>query len=287
MRGGEGGDALDGGAGFDTADYSRSSVSVTVDLANGSGTGGEAAGDSLVNIEALIGSAYNDVLKGSAGANTFDGGTGDDRLEGAGGSDRYLFGFDRGNDTIAESGDALDTDRLVLDSAVRTSDVTLIRNGADLIVELEKGPGFLSDRVTVLGHFDGSATGIEEIVFANGTTWDRDAIFANYRNDAFNAADDIIRFADEDISYNITAARLTENDTGASSTDALRIISVQNGVNGTATLNADGSVNFIGAANFNGDAFFDYTVTDGRGRETTATAKVVMRAVNDAPGRCC
>ncbi len=64
-----------GSAGSDTVDYSASGVAVTVDLFNGTGTGGYAQGDSYVSIENVIGSAGNDLFYASTVANTFDGGT--------------------------------------------------------------------------------------------------------------------------------------------------------------------------------------------------------------------
>jgi serralysin len=49
-----GGDTLSGGIGQDTATYAASDFRVTVDLAVGTGTGGDAAGDTLISIENLI-----------------------------------------------------------------------------------------------------------------------------------------------------------------------------------------------------------------------------------------
>ncbi|WP_343525506.1 cadherin domain-containing protein [Sphingomonas sp.] len=99
-----GADMLDGGDGFDTADYSASTASVTVDLSTGTGAGGDAAGDRLVSIEKVIGSAFNDRLVGGNGAETLLGGTGDDVLVGSDGADT-LSGGD-GNDTVDYSGSA-------------------------------------------------------------------------------------------------------------------------------------------------------------------------------------
>ena len=56
LEGGAGADSLDGGANSDTADYSGSILSVTVDLLAGTGSGGDAQGDVLSNIENVTGS---------------------------------------------------------------------------------------------------------------------------------------------------------------------------------------------------------------------------------------
>ena len=98
LRGGSAGDALDGGGGADTATYSASTVRVIVDLALGTGAGGEAAGDTLVNIEHLLGSAFNDILTGSSAANNFNGGDGDDTLSGGADADTLLGAA--GNDVL-------------------------------------------------------------------------------------------------------------------------------------------------------------------------------------------
>jgi hypothetical protein len=62
LVGGAGADQLDGGGGFNTADYSTSSAAVTVNLATGRGAGGDAEGDTLVNIQQVDGSSYDDTL---------------------------------------------------------------------------------------------------------------------------------------------------------------------------------------------------------------------------------
>ena len=87
LEGGAGADRLDGGAGIDTASYAGATGAVTVSLATGTGTAGDAAGDMLVDIENLTGSAFADRLTGDAGVNVLTGGAGDDVLAGLGGAD--------------------------------------------------------------------------------------------------------------------------------------------------------------------------------------------------------
>ena len=82
LIGGAGADALDGGAGNDTASYASSTAAVTVDLNAGTGLGGDAQGDTLTNIENLIGSAFNDTLTGDGNDNVLTGGAGKDILAG-------------------------------------------------------------------------------------------------------------------------------------------------------------------------------------------------------------
>ncbi len=83
---------LEGGAGADTitaiaanraytyASYNGSALGVTVDLQNGTGTGGDAQGDILVNIDNVIGSAQNDLFYASTHANIFYGNGGVDTV---------------------------------------------------------------------------------------------------------------------------------------------------------------------------------------------------------------
>jgi Ca2+-binding RTX toxin-like protein len=75
-----------------TASYTGSAAAVTVDLYTGLGSGGDAAGDVLLNIQNLIGSAHDDVLIGDAGPNFLEGGAGADTLDG-GGADYADYGL--------------------------------------------------------------------------------------------------------------------------------------------------------------------------------------------------
>src|SRR5262249_35237362 len=135
LVGGAGADQLDGGGGFNTADYSTSSEAETVNLATGKGAGGDAEGDTVVNIQEVDGSSYDDTLIGSSGNDTFRGGAGNDTLTGGTGSDSYLFGFGDGRDTIIEQGGASDLDRIVLDPDITTHEVSVVRDGNDLVLE--------------------------------------------------------------------------------------------------------------------------------------------------------
>ncbi len=98
LDGGAGADLLDGGAGIDRVDYGSSGAGVIVDLADGAASGGEAAGDRLIGIEAVEGSAFADTLSGAEGADSFGGGAGDDRIDGRGGNDLLAGGA--GADTL-------------------------------------------------------------------------------------------------------------------------------------------------------------------------------------------
>ncbi|MFG6455798.1 beta strand repeat-containing protein [Roseateles sp. BYS96W] len=104
LEGRAGADTLVGGAGLDTAVYSGSSAGVTLDLAAGTGKGGEADGDTLTQIENVVGSEHDDTLRGDALANVLQGGAGDDLLEGRAGADALQGGA--GNDTASYASSA-------------------------------------------------------------------------------------------------------------------------------------------------------------------------------------
>lgn len=103
--GGADADQFDGGDGIDTSSYAESDVGVMVYLNGTAGSGGDAAGDSYVRVENLIGSAQADALYGNALANSLYGGEGNDTLDGGNGND-FLFG-DAGDDFLF-GGDAAD-----------------------------------------------------------------------------------------------------------------------------------------------------------------------------------
>jgi len=282
LRGRLGADVIDGRGGFDTADYSLADEAVTVDLSLGQGLAGEALGDTLFSIEKLIGSDHADTLIGSDAGDVFDGGFGDDRLRGGLGSDIYLFGFDSSEDIVTELGDEADTDRIVMSSPLRPADVSLLRQDDDLFIEIENDDGFLIDTIRIEDHFLGRSTGIEEIVFANGLVWDRARIDELLRIGRFNAKNDIYRFGVEDEVAVIDPATLIRND-ATEGLDKLVLLSVQNGKFGTPTIRADGMIEFAPAKDHFGDAFFDYTVRDEFGRESTGRVEVNLSPVNDAP----
>lgn len=108
LLGGPGDDLIDGGAGNDWAAYEDATSGVKVDLTKAgvqdTGGGGK---DTLVGIENLYGSRFNDVLTGDDhdnylaggdGDNDLIGGKGDDHLSGGSGAN-YFFGGE-GFDTV-------------------------------------------------------------------------------------------------------------------------------------------------------------------------------------------
>ena len=98
LFGGAGLDHMDGGDGIDTVTYEDDPLgAIGINLTSGSSWGG-AWGDTIVNVENVIGSDGNDTLVGSADVNVLDGGKGNDFIDGREGDDTLIGG--EGNDTI-------------------------------------------------------------------------------------------------------------------------------------------------------------------------------------------
>lgn len=110
LTGGLGGDMLDGGADFDIVSYANTPLTVGVKIlfdANVNqlnGISGEALGDTLKNVEYIIGTQYQDFIEGDNGQNVLEGGAGNDLLFGFGGDDVVQGGV--GADTL-DGGDGV------------------------------------------------------------------------------------------------------------------------------------------------------------------------------------
>jgi Ca2+-binding RTX toxin-like protein len=116
---GAGNNSLNGSTGTDTVSYvyGLSGVTVSLALTTAQATGGSGS-DTLVSIENLTGSNYNDRLTGNTGANRLNGGSGNDTLTGGAGKDQLSGGS--GNDTfdfnaLAEMGTSSATWDLITD----------------------------------------------------------------------------------------------------------------------------------------------------------------------------
>ena len=96
-----GNDVLDGGLGRDTVNFEAASASIRVDLGLGVASSSDGS-DTLISIEAVTGSVFDDSLIGSAGDDYLSGYAGNDSLIGAGGND--TLSGDAGNDVLEGRG---------------------------------------------------------------------------------------------------------------------------------------------------------------------------------------
>jgi Ca2+-binding RTX toxin-like protein len=139
-----GNDTLDGGAGADHLEGQD--------------------GDDL-----LLGGEGDDSLQGGNGADVLDGGAGNDSMTGDAGNDVYLFGRGAGQDTVWDYDQAagnVDTIRLADD--LRPQDVTLVREGTNLVLRING----TTDSITFSAGLNEEINRIEQVVFADGTVWD-------------------------------------------------------------------------------------------------------------------
>src|SRR5262249_59386434 len=100
-----------------------------------------------------------------------EGGGGDALLQGRDGADTYIYGIGYGNDTIDESGSGNDIEKVKL-VGLNPADVELTRTGADLFVKILSS----GETLKVAGHFNWTISGIEQLVFADGTVWNTSQI---------------------------------------------------------------------------------------------------------------
>lgn len=87
---GAGNNVINGGAGADEVSYADAASGVTVNLAIAQATGGSGT-DTLLGIEHLTGSRFDDRLDGNLVNNWFQGGGGNDTLNGGAGIDRVSY----------------------------------------------------------------------------------------------------------------------------------------------------------------------------------------------------
>ncbi|HYC99277.1 calcium-binding protein [Brevundimonas sp.] len=108
FRGGAGNDQIDGGGGIDTVEYVTAAAGASVNLNGGvASNDGDGGADTLIGIENVTGSAFNDTLIGSGASNLLMGGLGADTLVGLGGNDILDGGAGAANTLIGGQHDDL------------------------------------------------------------------------------------------------------------------------------------------------------------------------------------
>ncbi|WP_328822100.1 calcium-binding protein, partial [Pseudomonas lopnurensis] len=124
----------------------------------------------------LYGGAGNDTLNGDAGNDVLEGGAGNDTLNGGVGSDIYRFGRGWGQDTLNNyDTSANKVDAIVFAEDIVPDDIVIARSGTNLILSLKDS----TDKITVSSYFSNDGTSayrLEEIRFADGTTWSIDQV---------------------------------------------------------------------------------------------------------------
>ncbi|MCX6780492.1 MAG: tandem-95 repeat protein, partial [Candidatus Magasanikbacteria bacterium] len=150
ITGGLGDDSIDGGTGFDTVNYGGATGAVTVSLLSGTATGADGS-DTLISIENVFGSGFDDTLIGDATNNNLRGGAGNDAIVGGSGFDILTGGA--GDDTLDGGAYSDKADYSGATGAVTVSLVSGTATGAD-------GNDTLSSIETVTGsHFSDTLIG--------------------------------------------------------------------------------------------------------------------------------
>ncbi|MBI5103535.1 MAG: hypothetical protein HZB46_00835 [Solirubrobacterales bacterium] len=122
LCGADGGETFRGGPGRDTVTFCRATAGVTASVGDGRNDGYNGDADVLADVEHLVGTPYDDVLRGGAGDDEIDGLGGADDLGGLGANDTLDGGL--GPDVLA-GGPGVDQ----ASYATRTADVSVTIGG--------------------------------------------------------------------------------------------------------------------------------------------------------------
>ena len=277
-------------------------------------TGNDAANvlSGMRGADTLSGGAGDDRLVGGAGDDVLAGGAGSDTAVYSGLASAYAVVFDgttgtvtgaEGTDTItgiewlqfADGTQALesndppvavdDTATTVEDTPVTITAAALLANDSDpegdALSLVSVGNAIngtvaldLSGDVvfTPAADFNGTASFDYTVSDGNTASTASVAVTVNAVNDAPVAGDDSLS-AEKNTPITIAAAGLLANDSDVDG-DALAITGVAGALNATATLDANGDIQFTPDPDFVGPASFQYTLTDGNGGTATATVSV-------------
>ena len=188
MSGGDGNDellsglgnnVLDGGSGFDVANYFDAVAGVTVNLLNGTATGLDQTGtvqvlaDTLISIEGVKGSLFDDSITGNGENNRLIGAAGHDTLDGGAGNDTLNGGADA---DVLTGGIGADLFRFVAGEANGDSvtDFSGALGEGDRLEFAGYGPQGAGASFSDLGggfwQISAAGGGITEIIFLGGAT---------------------------------------------------------------------------------------------------------------------
>ena len=158
LDGGPGDDVIDGGADYDHVDYYFAPAGITLNLATGSVAGGY-GNDTLISVESVRASNFNDSLTGDANGNSLSGEAGNDTIIAGGGMDGLSGGS--GDDFLDGGDDHDNASYSFAPGPVVVSLVTGTATGAagnDVLVRIESlnGTQFAD---TLVGNADGNLLG--------------------------------------------------------------------------------------------------------------------------------
>jgi Ca2+-binding RTX toxin-like protein len=281
LIGGLGNDTLNGGAGNDTASYADAQAGVRVHLGamvNGvsqpQDTGG-AGTDTLISIENLIGSNFNDHLSafisspgsalfGGSGADTLNGGSGADTLDGGTGTDTLVGGL--GNDTyITDGGDTItEAANAGIDTVQSSVTHTLAANVENLTLT---GSAAINGTGNALNNVITGNSGANTLIGGEGN----DTLIGGLGNDTLNggAGNDTASYADAQAGVRVHLGAMVNGvsqpqDTGGAGTDTL--ISIENLIGSNFNDHLSAFISSPGSALFGGSGAD--TLNGGSGADT-------------------
>lgn len=157
--------------------------------------------------DVITGLAGHDVITSGEGADIITGGAGNDNIDGGNGSDTYHYGLGDGDDRIVDSRyrDSSAVNTLVLGPGIAASDLILRQDkaeGTNLRITFAGAAGsiLLDDQFYTSSYgYDYYDHGIDQILFADGTQWNRAAIVAQFQAQAITNKSDYVpgtRFSD-------------------------------------------------------------------------------------------
>lgn len=288
LIGGSGADELVGGDGIDTVTYATSTNGVNANL-GGTGSGGDAQGDTYDGVENVVGSNHNDTITGDDADNELSGGLGNDNLNGGAGDDTIDHGD--GNDAI-DGGDG-DGDVVIFEG-----------DWADYTITLNNGTYTISD-----GTFTDTVTGVETFVF-NGVevdvTADPNVIVTaespevvsiveddEDTDDGYGEDEDAETIeVDEDAAEDTVVATVTATDANLPAGDSLTFelvdgmgdpyagpFAITQTGDGTADISLTGALDFLTEDSYT----LTVKITDGDGQSTTQVVTINVLDINDAP----
>lgn len=163
--------------------------------------GDDVIGGSRID-DVILGLGGNDVISGNRGNDTLDGGTGNDTLRDNAGDDTYIFGRGYGHDVILDQSEKGNIDVLKFKDDITPADVTVKRNGYDLVLSITGTEDSVSIQYYFIEDVGANAAShpyeIERIEFADGTTWTaatlRDLLLAGS-----DSSETIIGYREDDV----------------------------------------------------------------------------------------
>ncbi|MEF8707518.1 MAG: calcium-binding protein [Candidatus Accumulibacter propinquus] len=205
---GDGNNVIDGAGGNDTVSYAFATTGVTVSLATaGTQATGGSGSDTLISIENLIGSGFNDYFTGNGGNNVLDGGAGSDFLNGVTGADTMLGGDGSDLYTVDHVGDVVTETNAAAAGGIDT---------VNALVDHTLGANVENLNLIAAGTVNGTGNGLDNLIYAGSG------------NNVINGAG-----GNDTVSYTLAGAGVTlslaiagAQATGGSGSDTL--ISIEN-----------------------------------------------------------